>query len=61
MPKKLKLKLEDIKIQSFVTNLSEEEQNKIKGGTDVATCTFPCCNNTYYTTKSPPNQNCWNC
>lgn len=39
MDKKLKLSLEDLKVQSFVTALSEEEQLLIKGaGVTQGTC-----------------------
>jgi hypothetical protein len=55
MGKKLKLKLEDLKVQSFVTGLGHEEKDKIKGGNTSPTecdgrlnyntcgsCTYPC-------------------
>ena len=32
MSKKAKLKLEDIKVQSFVTNLEKESQKEVKAG-----------------------------
>jgi len=35
MGKKIKLNLEDLKVQSFVTSLSEEEQKKLRGGTGL--------------------------
>jgi hypothetical protein len=41
MGKKLKLKLEDLKVQSFVT-VSEEQLNKIKAGADQNTCVSAC-------------------
>lgn len=31
MPKKLKLNLNDLKVQSFVTALTDEEKNRFKG------------------------------
>jgi hypothetical protein len=34
MSKKTKLRLEDLKVQSFVTSLSREESQKIKAGDD---------------------------
>lgn len=32
-----KMKLEDLKIESFVTTLSEEKQNHVKGGDEPIT------------------------
>jgi hypothetical protein len=32
MPKKIKLNLEDLKVESFVTTLNDEEKYRIKGG-----------------------------
>lgn len=36
MPRKIKLNLNDLKVQSFVTALNEYDKAKIKGGTDTA-------------------------
>lgn len=33
MPKKIKLNLNDLKVQSFVTTLNDWEKNELKGGT----------------------------
>jgi hypothetical protein len=47
--KKMRLKLEDLKIQSFVTTLSDAERQKIKGGAPIISnngdpCdTYPAC------------------
>ncbi len=35
MPKKIKLNLSDLKVQSFVTNLNEKEKNELKGGASL--------------------------
>jgi hypothetical protein len=40
--KKVKLNLEDIKIQSFVTSLDEQQQNEIMGASCPATA-CSCC------------------
>jgi hypothetical protein len=45
MPKKQKLNLEELKVQSFVTTLKEEELDKFRGGTIDSTCIGSCdCN-----------------
>lgn len=36
MPKKLKLKLSDLKVQSFITSLKDEESDKIMGASGVS-------------------------
>ncbi len=42
MKKKKKLNLEEIKIQSFVTSLKDDEKNEIKGGfTVLIICRLP--------------------
>jgi hypothetical protein len=45
MPNKIKLNLEDLKIESFVTSLKDEEKDKIKGGSgagcSLTECAFP--------------------
>jgi hypothetical protein len=33
MPNKIKLNLEDLKVESFITTLSDEEKDNLKGGT----------------------------
>ena len=38
MGKKMKLNLEDLKVQSFVTSLSDEEQNNLKAGRTGVVC-----------------------
>lgn len=41
--KKKKLKLEDLKAESFITNVNDENSNTVKGGTSlgcIATATF---------------------
>lgn len=43
MPKKLKLHLSDLKIQSFVTSLENDSQNKVMGGLTPATCPAEVC------------------
>jgi hypothetical protein len=46
MPKKLKLNLSDLKVQSFVTSLNKEDKQNIKGGTDPVACSLTliwCC------------------
>ncbi len=55
MPKKLKLKLEDLKIQSFVTLLTEDEKKKFKGGgsVDCDSTHYPCCHTTFEPTCRP--------
>ena len=40
MSTKLKLKLKDIKIQSFITSLDNEEKEKVKGGISGAACPY---------------------
>jgi hypothetical protein len=52
MAKKMKLNLEDIKIQSFVTSLSKNQKEKVMGG-DTFACT-PRCNTEYYICKTVP-------
>lgn len=63
MSKKLKLNLEDIKVQSFVTGLDDDIIKKMNGGTDGDRTTptprtacgqsSPC-----YTNCTPPPQAC---
>lgn len=44
MPKKLKLNIQELKVQSFVTLLSEDEKNVFKGGgTDIDDCSTQSC------------------
>lgn len=38
MPKKLKLDLGGLKVQSFVTSLENGDEKKIKGGATLVTC-----------------------
>ncbi len=66
MPKKLKLNLKGLKVQSFVTSLKDEEKTKIRGG-DVLTnsclqCTETCqgCN-TYTDCPTCPEGTCVSC
>jgi len=52
MPKKLKLNMDELKIQSFITALSDEEKRNLKGagtGVDCDTTGSVCCTS---------NQNC---
>jgi hypothetical protein len=35
MPKKIKLNLEDLKVESFVTSLNRDEKDDIKGGNSM--------------------------
>lgn len=46
MPKKLKLNLNDLKIQSFVTTLKSSEEEILKGGADTGTNGESCTCNT---------------
>jgi hypothetical protein len=46
MPKKMKLRLKDLKVQSFVTQLGDEIR-RVKGGVSentlcILTCMYPC-------------------
>jgi hypothetical protein len=48
MSKKMKLNLEELKVQSFVTSLKKEEKKEIYGGenqSNIAECTPGCENN----------------
>lgn len=38
MPKHLKLKISDLRVQSFVTSLGEKKEALIKGGASASTC-----------------------
>jgi len=69
MPKKLKLNLEDLKIQSFVTGLDDDILRRMKGGSGAESdAVTECCptpqtqcgmtNNPCYTNCSPPPENC---
>jgi hypothetical protein len=40
MSKKIKLNLEDLKVESFVTSLNNKQKNMIKGGSNF--CTWTC-------------------
>ena len=40
MPKKLKLALKDLKVQSFVTSFDEKEKARVKGAGATDFCTF---------------------
>ncbi len=42
MPKKQKLNLEELKVQSFVTALEEQDLGKFRGGTIDPTCIGSC-------------------
>jgi hypothetical protein len=39
--KKAKLKLEDIKVESFITTLDENQTKRVGGASDVVTCDKP--------------------
>jgi hypothetical protein len=41
MKDKQKLKLGEIKVESFTTTLDREEQKKVKGGSDIGTTSMP--------------------
>ncbi|MCC6864527.1 MAG: pinensin family lanthipeptide [Ignavibacteria bacterium] len=43
---KRKLKLEDLRVQSFVTSLKEDEVKKLKGGTSYCICSTSSCETT---------------
>jgi hypothetical protein len=44
MSKKIKLNLDELKVESFVTTLSDEEKNNIKGGrTQMGECSRDNC------------------
>lgn len=49
MGKNLKLDLKDLKVQSFVTDLEDEEKAKVKGGLPwtCVTCNFYCSGSRY--------------
>ena len=67
---KKKLELKDLKVQSFVTVLNEEEKNNVKGasafdnGETVYCCTFykcsdvDCVTHPYYCGTNPPVGTC---
>lgn len=42
MAKKMKLNLEDLKVQSFVTSLKKDEKDELKGGKPPVPDTFTC-------------------
>jgi hypothetical protein len=45
MPKKIKLNLEDLKVESFVTELNKNEKKEVKGGGGTVagtSCNRPC-------------------
>lgn len=44
MSKKIKMDLKDLKVQSFVTSLDEEEKSQLKGGlpNTCVTCDLEC-------------------
>lgn len=56
MPKKLKLSLDQLKIQSFVTSLDDIESKKVKGGeTEFGlTCNFKCGRTAYWECETDP-------
>jgi hypothetical protein len=41
MAKKLKVNLEDIRVQSFLTSLQDDEKEEVKGGSGSACWTTP--------------------
>lgn len=45
MPKKLKLNLNELKVQSFITTLNDAERNMLRGGgsEEQVSCTGPDC------------------
>lgn len=55
MPKKLKLDLGGLKVQSFVTSLEARDESKIKGGNTGITCPEPCVSKPYVC----PTDNTW--
>lgn len=56
MPKKLKLNLGDLKIQSFVTSLDDSDAKGVKGGaTELGfTCNFKCGETEYWECETEP-------
>lgn len=50
MPKKLKLGLNGLKVQSFVTSLHNEEKSGVKGGVSDPICSENNCDTTPYGT-----------
>jgi len=50
MAKEMKLKLEDLEVQSFVTSLDDEVKMHFRGGeVGSATCDSMCCEESQYT------------
>jgi len=51
-----KLSLEDLKVQSFVMELTEEDARRIVGGTDPSNCgTVVCCGLSYHSSCCDPS------
>jgi hypothetical protein len=60
MPKKLKLNLDELKVQSFVTGLDDDMLKKMKGGTgdDEDSRSLPYTCSCCYITNTPPATGC---
>lgn len=43
MPKKFDLTLDDLKVQSFVTSVAQDQQKALQGGHTGETQAFACC------------------
>jgi hypothetical protein len=42
MPNKIKLNLEDLKVESFVTELNNAEKDNLRGGTHIKCGSYQC-------------------